>query len=92
MNRLHKLLGWSTRISDENPIRSTGLSTSLAHEFIAKAIQEPNRIINVVDHHPSPRMNRALLDMIRRITIKLGYQFFEFDYEKCTIMWKLYDK
>ena len=59
--------------------RFSGRSTALALHAIADAMQNPNKQIPIVDHHPGREANEHLLKTTANVVEKLSLEGFYFN-------------
>lgn len=69
--------------------RCTGRSLSIALKTISEAIRRPGQEIQVIDHFPSRKADRFLLDMIRDTIMRLDLEGFSYNVTDITIRFDL---
>lgn len=65
--------------------RCTGRTTILALGYICDALENPHKIVNVVDHHPTEHSHVELVRIIHEMTRKLDLKGFKCNPSRKTI-------
>jgi len=92
-NQLFQLLGANYDMRNVASDRLTGKTQAQAFMMIAKAMQQPNKKLMIIDHATmegvgkAPIVNRMLRDRIMQIIAQTEMQFFECGQEAAGNLW-----